>query len=610
MVNPFYKFTINSVARRLNKINTEISLSHQVPFPDRVLLSRYRFKKRFVGILPNGDIRGGLVKMIISLVDFSFVRSMVAHCYAPTGPPCYDPPSLLLLDLFRYIDGYPNMSAFVQVLRDGRGQAYRAYAGICGDVPCEATFSNFRARIGEQLYNEIFHVLVDIFHRLEMISFNILAHDGTLYHTWARYKGCTWFCDQCRQIVVDDVLEIVRGRILYRLNKLDQGNLGSEIRVTTECPSDCFPEEVKKPKIELFACRLAFADGELSRERKNTTILFGVQKELEKHGLCIHTLRSNVTSINFCDGSMTICCPKLPKDTDARIGVRRDPRNPNKKQKIFGYNAVLTTSVELHLKIELPVAVSNIAGNAEEGSLIIVNDDQITAHHRCRVKVDIADAKYDITENYDYIRKKGSIPIIDYNRRRENLSRQALLGRGYDEKGWPFAPCGLLCRPNGFDKKRQRLTFCCFKQCADLRRPALKRICEKFDVSGCPHAKNRAGFTTHMSVKEHPRLVNEIPRGSKRYNEIKKLRSASERANSTLKDDLGILEKPRVMNGFRSNILSQIATIVLLLTRAFGFIARITFLFRKLRDTDDPKVRRKVSPPVITKSILNIIQRE
>jgi hypothetical protein len=181
MVNPFYKFTINSVARRLNKINTEISLSHQVPFPDRVLLSRYRFKKRFVGILPNGDIRGGLVKMIISLVDFSFVRSMVAHCYAPTGPPCYDPPSLFLLDLFRYIDGYPNMSAFVQVLRDGRGQAYRTYAGIGCDIPCEATFSNFRARIGEQLYNEIFHVLVDIFHRLEMISFNILAIDGTLY---------------------------------------------------------------------------------------------------------------------------------------------------------------------------------------------------------------------------------------------------------------------------------------------------------------------------------------------------------------------------------------------------------------------------------------------
>ena len=110
-----------------------------------------------------------------------------------------------------------------------------------------------------------------------------------------------------------------------------------------------------------------------------------------------------------------------------------------------------------------PVAVTNIVGNADEGSQIITNDDQIDSHHCAAadcVSIDIADAKYDITKNYEYIRAKSSIPIIDYNRRRENLSRQALIDRGYDEKGWPFAPCGLLCRPNGFDKKYQRLTFC------------------------------------------------------------------------------------------------------------------------------------------------------
>ena len=610
MVNPLRKFTIENIARRLNKINVKISLSHQVPFPDRALLSNYRFKKRFVEILPNGDVRGGLVKMIVSLIDFSFVRSMVAHCYRPTGPPCYDPPSLFLLDLFRYIEGYPDMRSFLAVVRDGRGHPYRAYAGIGDNIPCEGTFSHFRARIGDRLYNEIFHVLVGIFHRLEMISFNILAHDGTLYPSWARYKGCTWFCGRCQQIVVADVMEKVRSRIVYRLGKLDEGNLGSEIRVYTECPSDRVPEDVKKPRIELFACRLSFADGQLSEEQRNTAIMFGLQKELHQHQLCIHTLRSAVTGINAYDGSMTICCPKLPRDTDARIGVRRDPRNPNKKQKIFGYNAVLTTSVELHLKIELPVAVSNIAGNAEEGGLIIVNDDQIAAHHRCRPRLDIADAKYDITGNYAYIRARGAIPIIDYNRRNEDLSRQALMARGYNENGWPFAPCGLLCRPNGFDRKRQRLGFSCFKQCTALRRPALKRICEKFDVSGCPHANNRLGFTTHMSVKKHPRLINEIPRGSKRYNQIKKLRSAAERANSALKENLGILDNPRVMNGLRADILAQIAAIVLLLTRAFSFVVRITFLYRKLRDTDDPKVKKRLRPPVIPKSILNIIQRE
>ena len=46
------------------------------------------------------------------------------------------------------------------------------------------------------------------------------------------------------------------------------------------------------------------------------------------------------------------------------------------------------------MKLELPVAVTNIAGNAEEGSQIITNDDQIDVHHCAaaeQVNIDIAD---------------------------------------------------------------------------------------------------------------------------------------------------------------------------------------------------------------------------
>ena len=118
----------------------------------------------------------------------------------------------------------------------------------------------------------------------------------------------------------------------------------------------------------------------------------------------------------------------------------------------------------IHLKIELPVAVTTIAGNAQEGRQIITNDDQIDRHHHGRVNIDIA---------------------------------------------------------------------------------------------MCPHMENRTGFTGHMYVKEHPRLINEIPRGSKRYNLIKKIRSASERANSTMKEDLKILEKSRVSNAQRAAILAS-----------------------------------------------------
>ena len=148
------------------------------------------------------------------------------------------------------------------------------------------------------------------------------------------------------------------------------------------------------------------------------------------------------------------------------------------------------------------------------------------------------------------------------------------------------------------------------KQCLNLRADALKNVQEKYDIAMCPHIENRTGFTRHMYVKEHPRLINEIPRGSKRYNLIKKIRSASERANSTMKEDLKILEKPRILNAQRAAILAQMAAIVLLLRRAFKFVVKITFLFTKLHQTNDPAIKDKLKPPSIAKSIQNLIQME
>ncbi|MGA1868150.1 MAG: hypothetical protein ACMUJM_06340 [bacterium] len=378
------KFTINNISKKLNKINSHITLSHTVPFPHITLLSHYQFKKRYVHILQNGDIQG---------------------------------------------------------------------------IPCEATYSNFRIRIGETLYNELFHVLVEIFHQLKMITFTLLSHDGTLYPSFARYHGCAYFCDQCASIKVNNVLSKGRNAILHRLDTLSKNNLRSECRIYTECPSTQFPEEIKKPRVELFAFRLDFCDGHLTKNEKNTAHLFRVKQELASHHLCIHTIRSNLTSIDPIDGSITIRCPKFPKDIYGKIGVRKNPQNPDKTEKVFGYNAVFSTSVELALGIELPVASSNCAGNAEEADLLVKNRKQISDHHDAHVMIDIADSKYDVLKNYTYVRNHGSIPIIEYNVRNEHLTKDDLTTRGYDQKGQPFAPCGLLCRPNGFDEQRERLTF-------------------------------------------------------------------------------------------------------------------------------------------------------
>ena len=86
----------------------------------------------------------------------------------------------------------------------------------------------------------------------------------------------------------------------------------------------------------------------------------------------------------------------------------------------------------------------------------------------------------------------------------------------------------------------------------------------------------------------------------------------SERAGWTtaLLNLLKILEKPRVINAQRAAILAQIAAIVLLLHRAFKFVVKITVLFTTPHQDDDPAIKDKLKPPLIPKSILNLIQLE
>ncbi len=77
------------------------------------------------------------------------------------------------------------------------------------------------------------------------------------------------------------------------------------------------------------------------------------------------------------------------------------------------------------------------------------------------------------------------------------------------------------------------------------------------------------------------------------------MRPAWERFNSTLKKDLKIPGNPRVLNAPSANILTRMATIVLLLKRAFSFIVKIANQIRKLYKTNDPAIKEKLKPPFI-----------
>jgi hypothetical protein len=602
-------FSVGSIVKKLNRIRIHIDSKYNRPFPklECFLLSKYAYKPRHIKIHPDGRLAGGLPRFVSSLVDFSFIRSIVAHKYKVVGF-AYDPVSLFLLQLFRYLEKSPSMKDFVEVVRDReKGRHYRMYAGIrWSQLPCEATFTNLKARLGEELYNQIFHVLVEIAELLGFLSYKVLATDGTLFQSNSRYKGCTYFCSDCREVEFKGIIENVRRRIRYRLADPARIIPGKEIRIKVECPSSKFPSEIQKPKIEVLTLCLQEADLE---KPSIFNQIFGLQDELQNAGLDLVVRRGILTKIVLTEGedSFFFRCPKLPSDMDAKIGVRRNPQNPNRKQKIFGFNAIIDTSIELELGVELPVACTTIAGNAHEGQHFITNKKQILHYHEKSAKIQLADAKYDELKNYAFSRSQGAIPVIDYNSRREDLSKEALRNRGYDQNGWPYAPCGVVARPNGFDSSCQRASFSCRRKCLQSADQNLIQYSNE-----CPHWINYHGFTKHMSVRQFPRLITEVIRGTDRYHKIKTLRSAAERTNSTAKEDFCILSKPKIRGIKMAGVLAQVAVMIVLLKRISKFIVRVTLVLRsKLRDTRSSQHNHISIPgPKLPPFIAPIIARE
>jgi hypothetical protein len=239
-------FAIGNVVKKLNRIHVRIRDTYNRPFPKPEIfwLSKYTYQHRYIKIHPDGRIVGGLSRFVTSLVDFSFVRSIVAHKYSLVGL-AYDPVSLFLLELFRYLEKYPSMKDFMDVVRDrDKGRHYRLYAGIqYPHLPCDATFTNLKDRLGETLYNQIFHVLVEIAELLGFLSYQIIATDGTLFPSNSRYKGCTHFCANCEFIEFKGVIENIRQRVRYRLQSPEKIIPGKDIRIKLPCPSPHFLSE-------------------------------------------------------------------------------------------------------------------------------------------------------------------------------------------------------------------------------------------------------------------------------------------------------------------------------------------------------------------------------
>jgi hypothetical protein len=546
-------------AKALNQHNRE---TFTTPFPKAPSrwLSHYDFTPHSVELTSQGDVDGGLSWLVGATLDFRFTRSLCAPYYGARGGHCYDPASLLVLEMATKVEQYVDYAQFCRDLHDrDKGRRYRQLAGLHDRVPGEDDLCKFRYRISDEVIDQIMAVAVDFLHHFGLIQGELLSTDGQLEASYSRYKGCTYACEDCQA---------------FTLSEADRQALGEQLqsgakRLELTCP---FPETVAKvreataktgtpkdPKVALLEIETVPEDTASTPQRQHVANLLGLPQD-EVAPLRLKWCHLSQTSTGEIVGS----CPKMPSDLDAKIGVHTDTKHPDQIEEVFGYLRLTTTDLNLDLGLEVPLGNSTYPGNTKEGTKFIAHRSKLAVPVRPG-QTYLGDSGNDVTANYEWLHDHGAIAVFAYNRRNEHLDETSLLNRGYDPNGTPYAPCGRLCHSNGYDYEAQSRQYVCGLQC-----PAEEQ-------KRCPHRYGVRGYCHRMSFKDHPRLIGPIQRGSKAWHGLYKARSSSERTNSYDQEVVGNAH-PLRMRGLKAfRFAGAIRTLAQLLRRALNFVLDVTY---------------------------------
>jgi hypothetical protein len=302
-------------ADALNQRNREVFTTPFPKAPSR-WLSHYAFTPRPLGLTHEGDVQGGLSWLVGATIDFSFTRAICAPHYGVRGNCCYDPASLVVLEVAAKLDQYVDYACFCSdLLQADKGRRYRELAGLHHHVPGQDDFCHFRSRVGDEVVHQTLAVVVELLHTFGLIRGDMLSTDGQLEPTYARYKGCPYACEGCRQFVVD-----AAGQQALR----DQLHSGAK-RLQLPCP---FPDVVDKvreasakkgnpqvPKVSLLEIEEVANSSAARSDRQQVATLLGLpQDEVPLVHLTWCHLRRGP------QGELRGSCPKVPSDLEAKVG--------------------------------------------------------------------------------------------------------------------------------------------------------------------------------------------------------------------------------------------------------------------------------------------------
>lgn len=221
-------------------------------------------------------------------------------------------------------------------------------------------------------------------------------------------------------------------------------------------------------------------------------------------------------------GKQSNSVSKGKKDGKAGEKVKKD------KYWWFGYKLHLLVDT----KYEVPIAVVlTTASESDTTQLkpLLEKRDQLLPN--TPLKLCVADTAYDSTTNIKAITERGAIPLIPLNPRNEKEPPGIT-----NTLGTPLCAAGLPMLYWGRDG--HYLKYRCPEKSGLL-------CCLQEHAGTCHCTTSDYGLVVKLDMRDDPRRYVPVPRETKKFERLYKLRSGVERVNSRLKENL-ILDELRV----------------------------------------------------------------
>lgn len=217
----------------------------------------------------------------------------------------------------------------------------------------------------------------------------------------------------------------------------------------------------------------------------------------------------------------------------------------------FGYTMYNISVYNKLFAIDLPVFITQRTASQHDSLTTIT-----AAAHFFDINPDIHpeymcyDSASDSVHIFEYFRKKGIIPIIDWNQRRSDPKNPYVDYEFVNENGIPVCMNGIEMCKDGYDKSKMAAKFRC-----PLATGRIKECPYSGTCSPSPY-----GRVIKIYDKTNYKLFGPVPYKSDLWKKIYKNRTCTERINNRILNDYG-LHKTTCRNGSKHFFLANIAGI-------------------------------------------------